>query len=80
MLPSVQSLKSSIMLFTESIDEFDRADMTLPTHLTIEGLVTTLTSTLSPLTNSLTYASSNYTHGSHLALQSAQYAPTNPSP
>lgn len=79
MLPSVQSLKSSIMLFTESIDEFDRADMTLPTHLTIEGLVTTLTSTLSPLTNSLTYASSNYTHGSQLALQSAQYAPTDPS-
>ena len=58
MIPLIASIKGQIMAFTETIDEFAEMDTPLPTHLTMSGTVKTLTSTLSPVTSSLTYASS----------------------
>jgi hypothetical protein len=43
------------------LDEFD-GDTPLPNHLTIDGMVGTITSTQSPLTTSISFAASKTTH------------------
>jgi hypothetical protein len=58
----IASLKGSIQVFKDGLDEFDEGDTPLPTHLTINGIVTTMSTTTSPITTSLNYASSNATN------------------
>jgi hypothetical protein len=61
----IASLKGSIQVFKDGLDEFDEGDTPLPTHLTINGIVATMSTTTSPITTSLNYASSNATNRLH---------------
>jgi hypothetical protein len=67
LLGLVTSLKGSIQVFSDSLDEFED-NTPLPTHLNIQGLVKTLTSTQSPLTSSLAFAKLNTTKSTSLFL------------
>jgi hypothetical protein len=56
----IASLKGSIQLFKDSLDEFED-DTPLPPHLNINGIVSTMTTTTSPITSSMTFAASSAT-------------------
>jgi hypothetical protein len=58
LLGVVASLKGSLHTFRDSIEEFEDVPP-LPAHLTIDGLVQTITSTSSPVTSSMQMARSN---------------------
>jgi hypothetical protein len=56
----IASLKGSIQLFKDSLDEFED-DTPLPPHLNINGIVSTMTTTTSPIETSMSFASTNAT-------------------
>jgi hypothetical protein len=58
LLGVVASLKGSVHTFRDSIEEFEDVPP-LPDHLTIDGMVQTITSTSSPVTTSMGMARSN---------------------
>jgi hypothetical protein len=60
----IASLKGSIQLFKDSLDEFEE-DTPLPPHLNINGIVSTMSTTTSPITTSLSFATSNATITNH---------------
>jgi hypothetical protein len=63
LLGLITSLKGSVQSFKDGLVEFED-DSPLPTHLTIAGMVSTMTSTTSPLSTSMTFASTNATKSS----------------
>jgi hypothetical protein len=54
----VASLKGSLQSFCDSVEEFDSLPP-LPEHLTIDGMVQTITTTTSPVTSSMGFARAN---------------------
>jgi hypothetical protein len=60
----IASLKGSIQLFKDSLDEFEE-DTPLPPHLNINGIVSTMSTTTSPITTSMSFATSNNTFTHH---------------
>jgi hypothetical protein len=54
----VASLKGSLQSFCDSVEEFDSLPP-LPKHLTIDGMVQTITTTTSPVTSSMGFARAN---------------------
>jgi predicted Fe-S protein YdhL (DUF1289 family) len=59
--PHLTSIRGQIQSFAESIDEFDDSENALPSHLTIDGITTTLTQFPISLKSSINYARSNLT-------------------
>lgn len=57
----VTSIRGNIESFKDGIDEFDEMDTSLPFHLTIPGLVKSITATKSPMETSIAFASSHRT-------------------
>lgn len=56
---NVTSVRGQIQIFTESIDAFDDSNAILPTHLSIDGITTTLTAFPAPIESSISIATAN---------------------
>jgi hypothetical protein len=57
---NVTSVRGQIQVFTESIDAFDDSNAILPTHLSIDGITTTLTAFPVPIESSISFATANH--------------------
>jgi hypothetical protein len=58
LLGILASLKGGLQTFRDSVEEFESLPP-LPEHLTIDGMVQTIATTISPVTSSMTFASAN---------------------